>query len=274
MSVREVTAGELRYLRADLLAGTRHCFTTRLGGVSADSLASLNLGVHRGDDPACVLENYRRLGRAIGFTPEQTVFTRQMHTDCIRQVGKADRGLGLFGDMDAVCDGFITNEPGVALTVFTADCTPILLYDPVRRAICACHSGWRGTAMGIVKKAVAAMTAAYGTSPADVRAAIGPCIGRCCFETDRDVPDAMIAALGERACAPLLDDLGGGRYRVDLKAINREWLLRAGLPADQIETSPLCTACRQDLFWSHRRLGNARGSMAAVIMLPEKEFSL
>ena len=126
--------GTLEYLAADTLSGSVHCFSTRLGGVSEGALASLNLGTHRGDKPENVLENYRILGRAVGFSPEQTVFTRQEHTNIILRVGAADRGTGLFRPQETVCDGLITNEPGVALVCFSADCTPVLLFDPVSRA--------------------------------------------------------------------------------------------------------------------------------------------
>ena len=137
----------------------------------------------------------------------------------------------------------------------------------MHRAIAAIHSGWRGTALGIVQKTVEAMGCTFGTSPAHLRAAIGPCISQCCFETDYDVPSAMIRALGD-AGAQAVEQTGMGKYHVDLKALNRAWLLQAGLRDEAIDISPLCTSCRQDLFWSHRRVGNARGSMAAIIALP------
>lgn len=268
MSVQIRQDGTLTYLTADTLSGTIHCFSTRRGGVSTGVLESLNLGIHRGDAPENVEKNYEILGRAVGFTPAQTVFTRQVHTDHVLRVGRADCGCGLLRPQTQDCDGLITNEPGVALCCFSADCTPILLFDPVRRAVAAIHSGWRGTALGIAKTAVEAMTREFGTNPADLHAAIGPCISRCCFETDRDVPDAMRAALGADA-ADAITDHHTGKYHVDLKVINRRWLLRAGLPAAQIDTAAQCTACQPELFWSHRKTGAARGSLAGIIMLPE-----
>ena len=265
--IRDQKAGGLHYLVADTLLDVPHCFSTRLGGVSGGVYASLNLGLHRGDEAANVRENYRRLGQAVGFVPSQTVFTRQVHTDQVLRVGRDDWGTGLERDQAEDCDALITDEPGTALCCFSADCTPILLYDPVHRAIAAIHSGWRGTALGIVQKTVEAMGCAFGTSPAHLRAAIGPCISQCCFETDYDVPSAMIHALGD-AGAQAVEQTGMGKYHVDLKALNRAWLLQAGLRDEAIDISPLCTSCRQDLFWSHRRVGNARGSMAAIIALP------
>ena len=141
--------GTLEYLTADALCGSVHCFSTRLGGVSEGQLSSLNLGTHRGDKPENVRENYRILGKAVGFAPEETVFTRQEHTDLLLRVGRADCGTGLDREQTTVCDGILTDEPGVALVCFAADCTPVLLFDPVRQAIAAVHAGWRGTAQGI-----------------------------------------------------------------------------------------------------------------------------
>ena len=255
------------YLSSTLLDAVPHCFSTRHGGVSTGHLASLNLGIHRGDLRENVLENYRILGEAVGFRPEQTVFTHQTHTANVVRVGQGDRTHGLYSEVTEERDGLITNEPGVALTVFSADCTPILLYDPVRQAVGAVHAGWRGTAAGIVNHAVKAMAQEFGSRPGDLRAAIGPCIGQCCFETDRDVPDAMLAALGESARAAIHDD-ENGKYHVDLKQLNTIWLQNAGVT--QIDVCPACTACQPNRFWSHRRVGNARGSLAAIIMLKEE----
>ena len=258
-----VIMGNLEYSVADSLAGVSHGFSTRLGGVSTGHLASLNLGHHRGDDPEHVLENYRILGRAIGFTPEDTVFPMQRHTDLVRLVTEAQRGEGLFRETAQVCDGQITDRPGVALVAFSADCTPVLLYDPVRRAIGAVHAGWRGTAAGIAAKAVAAMTDAFGCRPEDIRAAIGPCIGKCCFETDADVPEAMVSALDEKARPAI--EARGEKFHVDLKSINALWLREAGVAA--IDISPDCTACDPARYWSHRRVGDRRGSLAGIIVL-------
>lgn len=268
------------YLTSDVFScSVVHCFSTRRGGVSAGHLSSLNLGVHRGDDWANVYENYRRLGAAVGFTPEQTVFTRQTHTDTVARVGAADRGVGLFREVEPERDGIYTDEPGVALVCFSADCTPILLHDPVRRAVAAIHAGWRGTALGIAARCLEAMTRDFGTDPADVQAAIGPCIGSCCFETDRNVPDAMIAALGpeaEQFIRPAARHKLGGetsnfaageKFFPDLKRLNALWLRRAGVKT--VDISRDCTHCQPDRFWSHRVTGQARGSMAAVIMLRE-----
>lgn len=266
MSFRVHREGELEYLTSDVLDGAAHCFSTRFGGVSEGALASLNLGTHRGDRPENVLENYARLGRAVGFAPEETVFTKQVHSAIVERVGRADCGRGLQREAEHGVDGLVTNEPGVALTIFSADCTPVLLFDPVARAIGAAHAGWRGTAAGIAARAVEAMQREFGCRPENIRAAVGPCIGPCCFETDADVPDAMRAALGSEAGQAIRP--AGAKFYVDLKRLNAIWLRRAGVTC--IDVSADCTACQPQRFWSHRRVGNARGSLAAIIRLREE----
>lgn len=260
--------GALEYLTAGALRvpGAVHAFSTRYGGVSTGALASLNLGTHRGDSAENVVENYRILGSAVGFRPEDTVFTKQLHTDIVLRVGRADRGTGLFREQQTVCDGIITDDPGVALVCFSADCTPILLYDPARGAVGAVHAGWRGTAQGIARKAVEAMTREFGCRPEDIRAAIGPCISRCCFETGPEVPEAMLSALGREAETAI--EARGEKFHVDLKALNRMHLQRAGVQA--IDISPDCTMCQPARFWSHRASNGVRGSLAAVIMRKEE----
>lgn len=256
--------GHLEYLTAEGI-DTPHCFTTRLGGVSTGHLASLNLGLSRGDDPQNVIENFRRLGDAIGFLPEEVVHSRQTHSDIVYTVTAKDRGAGLFGPTLPACDALITNEPHIALTVFTADCTPILFWDSVTGAVGAAHAGWRGTASAIAAKTVAAMTREYGSRPEDIHAAIGPNIGMCHFETDDDVPKAMLAAFGPAMQEFIRQD--GAKYHLDLKGINA-WILRqAGV--QHIDISTECTYCQCDRFWSHRVTQGKRGSQGAIIACRE-----
>lgn len=263
MGFHSAKIGTLEYSTADCLDGAVHCFSTRYGGVSTGYLSSLNLGVHRGDQYENVVKNYEILGNAVGFSPEQTVFTKQLHTDIIRVADESHRGEGLYRETTQVCDGQITDRAGVALVVFSADCTPVLLYDPVRKAIGAVHAGWRGTAQGIAARAVEAMVREYGCRPENIRAAIGPCIGKCCFETDWDVPKAMLDALGPAAFAAITKK--DRKYFVDNKACNALWLRRAGV--NVLDISPDCTMCDPDRYWSHRVTKGQRGSLAAVIML-------
>lgn len=267
MSFEVIRKGELEYLQSTLLqqAGVVHCFSTRYGGVSAGHLSALNLGIHRGDKPENVRENYRILSDAVGFLPQRLVFTKQVHSDIVVSVDGSYCGDGLEREVTQDRDGLVTDEAEVSLIAFSADCTPILLLDPVRRVIGAVHSGWRGTAAGIVSRAVEQMQRVYGCSSAHIRAAIGPCIGPCCFETHQDVPDAMLEQVGAEAAAAITPSHIPGKYHVDLKKINALWLQRRGVT--QIDICPDCTACQPERFWSHRRVGNARGSLAAIIMM-------
>ena len=259
--MKTIRKGELEYITAENLA-PRHCFTTRHGGVSEGYLASLNLGIHRGDDPENVVRNYEILGSSLGFDIHDLVFTRQTHTNIVRVVDQTNRGEGLFREVEPECDALVTATPGLALAAFTADCTPILLHDPVTGAVGAVHAGWRGTVADIAGNAVRAMCESFGAKPENIRAAIGPNIAACCFETDRDVPDAVRSALGEEAEAYITRT--GEKYHVDLKGVNAALLRRAGVRNVEISTD--CTACCPDRFWSHRRVGNDRGSLAAIIV--------
>lgn len=264
MAMEFVNNGKLSYLQAENIAAS-HCFTTRLGGVSTGHLASMNIGTHRGDEIENVRKNYEILADALGFDPEKLVLTHQTHTDTVLQVGKEQHGAGLTLPELPECDALITNEPGTALVIFSADCTPILFHDPVTGAVGAAHAGWRGTAAGIGAKTVEAMCNAYGCKAENIRAAIGPNIGQCCFETHADVPQAMVKSLGTEAEKYIRQT--GNKYYVNLKKMNALWLERAGVR--NVEISDSCTACNQDLFWSYRRVGDARGSQGAIIVCKE-----
>ncbi len=239
-----------------------HCFTTRLGGVSTGHLESLNLSMSQGDDPRKVAENYGRIGAVLGFVPEDVVMARQTHSDIVLQVGRQHRGAGLLTEPLPECDALITDEPGVALFVSTADCTPILLHDPVTGAVGAAHAGWRGTAAAIGAKTVEAMVRSFGCEPKNIRAAIGPNIGLCHFETDGDVPEAIRAAYGPEAEPYILPR--GEKFYLDLKAINALSLRRVGV--ESIELSEACTVCQCDRFWSHRVTRGKRGAQGAIIL--------
>ncbi len=269
MSFIEQTKNDVVFLQSQLLAGCgalAHGFSTRYGGVSQGIFSSLNLGHARGDDREKVLENYRRFCRAMGTDVEKLVFSNQVHKAEVRSCTMADAGKGLYRSRDYEADGLVTDVPGLPLVIFSADCIPMLLCDPVRRVAGACHCGWRGTALGIARNTVKAMQERYGCDPADIRAAIGPGISRCCFETHQDVPDAMLEALGQEV-EPAIEPLGKGKFRVDLKQINGIWLQKAGVPRDQIDITSECTCCQPDKYWTHRKTGQQRGSLAAMIQL-------
>lgn len=255
---------DLEYLASPLLA-VPHGFSTRLGGVSEGYLASLNLGCHRGDTDENLRENYRRFCAAIGADDQRVVMTNQVHGVEVRAVTKDDIKADLLAPTPFEADGLTTDVPGVTLIIFSADCIPVLLFDPVKGVAGACHAGWRGTAGAIAAVTAEAMVSRYGCQVEDIRAAIGPGIGKCCFETHADVPEAMEAALGELARPHMTR--AGEKWHVDLKAINRAVLMAAGVLEDHIDVSADCTCCQHERFWSHRYTGGVRGSQAAAIML-------
>ena len=259
----ELRHGSLTYMRAGAIEAV-HAFTTRFGGVSGGIYESLNLGEHRGDDNEKVRENYSRLMAAMGIADAVPVLSRQVHGSAARIV-TAEDAHELFSPVPYEADALVTAVPGIALFIFVADCVPILLHDPVKRVIAAVHAGWRSTVADIVGSAVSAMVS-IGSSPADIRAGIGPSIGRCCFETGPEVPEAVRGLLGTEA-EGFIDEKGGGKYLVDLKGINGRRLTELGLSERNISVSGECTYCLPDKYWSHRVTQGQRGSQAAVIML-------
>ena len=265
MSIITQKYGTLEYLTAEDIS-VPHCFTTRFGGVSTGHLGSLNIGLHRGDEPENIAKNHEILANALGYDVGKIVLSHQIHSDVVRVVTDKDC-LGLDHYEYPECDGLVTNTAGVALVVFTADCTPILLQDPTTGAVGAVHAGWRGTAMDIAGKAVQTMVDAFGCDPKNIHAAIGPNIGFCCFETDAEVPTAMVEAFGN----PVKEHIRpvGEKYYVNLKEINRYALQRAGVV--HIEVSTDCTACSHQRFWSHRVTRGLRGSQGAIIVCKERE---
>ena len=260
MSIQSYKIGKLEILTAEGIT-TPHCFTTRFGGVSTGALSSMNLAIKLDETDDNVVRNFEILGSALGFGIPDLVLTRQTHSDIVRIVTRDDCS-GPFHRNYPECDALVTNSPGVALTVFTADCTPLLFHDPVTGAVGAAHAGWRGTVSAIGPKTVEAMVRNFGCKAEDIRAAIGPNIGFCHFETDRDVPDALLAAFGDEV-QPFIRQ-AGEKYYADLKAINAMILRRAGIR--HVEISDDCTMCSPDRFWSHRVTRGIRGSQGAVIV--------
>ena len=263
MSIQSITLGKLEILTAEGIRAP-HCFTTRLGGVSTGVMAGLNIAMKLDETEENVTKNFEILGNALGFEISDLVLTRQTHTDIVRVVSRKDH-LGYFHRDYPECDGLVTCDKGVALMIFTADCTPILYHDPVTGAVGAAHAGWRGTAAGIAAKTVNAMADTFGCKPENIHAAIGPNIAQCCFETDGDVPQAMLAAYGEEI-RPYITQRGE-KFYLDLKKINALSLRHVGV--EQIELSDACTVCQCDRFWSHRYTRGQRGSQGAIIVCEE-----
>ena len=246
----------------------RHGFSTRLGGVSRGDCATMNFALNRGDEPANVRENYRRMAAAMGFRPERMVLSKQTHTTNIRRVTEEDAGKGYDRERDYQdIDGLMTDVPGLVLVTSYADCVPLLFLDPVRRVIAASHSGWRGTAQRMGRHTVEAMRDAYGCRPEDLLAGIGPSICQECYEVSEDVAQVFAAEFGtdEAVLRPRPEQ--PGKYLLNLQEANRRILMEAGVPEENIAVTDICTCCNKELLFSHRGSQGRRGNMAAFLSL-------
>ena len=233
-----------------------HLFSTRLGGVSEGEFSSMNLGLTRGDNRDNVIKNYEIICNILRVDINSIVLPAQTHTANVRVVTGTDRGRGIFRAGFSDIDALVTDDPDVTLVCFTADCVPILMFDPEKRVVASVHAGWRGTAAKICASTVDAMRENFGCNPADIIVAIGPSIGQCCYETDRDVADNFADSVKQKY---------GNKYKIDLKSANAEVLRSCGV--NNIDISEDCTYCGHDMFFSHRYTGGKRGSLAAFISL-------
>ena len=257
----------LTYHSLSELKMIRHAFSTRLGGVSEGEFTSMNLAFNRGDDPANVTENYKRICRSAGFDYESLTASAQDHHTFVRAVTVENRGTGIYKprDLESV-DALITNETGVTLVTYYADCTPLFFVDPVGRAIGLAHAGWRGTVGRIGEKVVRRMGECYGTKPENIVAAVGPAISVCCYEVDEPCA-AHFLALTDLETDRFVFPKEGGKFMLDLLEANRQILTAAGVRAENITVSDLCTNCSSELLWSHRATKGKRGTMSAFMCL-------
>lgn len=245
-----------------------HAFSTRLGGVSEGKFSTMNFSFSRGDHPEHVLENYRRMARALEVDETRMVVSHQTHTTHVRVVTEADAGKGVIRERDYQnIDGLVTNVPGLTLVTFYADCVPLYLVDPVQKAVGLSHSGWRGTVHRMGQETLDVMRKEYGTNPEDVVAAVGPSICQECFEVGGEVAEEFADAFAGRYHDALFYRKENGKYQLDLWLANRIVLEEAGVPADQIHVTDICTRCNPRLLFSHRKFGEQRGNLAAFLGL-------
>lgn len=259
----------LSFSSYEALPYIRHMFTTREGGVSKDIYESLNLSFTRGDDETAVLENYRRVAQALGTSIDHIVTSDQTHTTNVRPVGKEDLGKGITRPRDYKdVDGMITDQPGVLLATFYADCVPLYFVDPVHKAIGLSHSGWRGTVGRMGQATVEAMERSFGSQPKDLLCAIGPSICQDCYEVSRDVAEAFIFAFPTHE-KEILQAGALGKYQLDLWKANEIVLTEAGVLKEHIDLAGLCTCCNSSILFSHRASKRKRGNLGAFLMLTE-----
>lgn len=233
-----------------------HGFTGRQGGVSKGEYESLSLSPRRGDDIECVRKNEEILCNALGFDHKKLTSTSQEHTDNIKIIEKEHVGYGITTLWSDGVDGIITQLKNVPLICYSADCVPILFYASDIEAIAAVHSGWRGTNKKIAQKTVETLKD-MGANPDNIYAAIGPCIGICCYEVSEDVAKKF-----ERV---YYKEKTGGKYMLDLGKINFDMINNCGVPEKNVSLSGICTKCRNDLFFSHRGQGGKSGTLGGII---------
>ncbi len=253
---------DLTYFRFSTLPGNgrlSHAVFSRRGGVSEGAFASLNLSMSVPDERDRVYANRRQVYGLFGRDTDTVVHAHLVHGRTVARVTSADNGAWV-----EHVDALITDEPGCVLTMNFADCAPVVVYDPVRGAVGLGHAGWRGTVSGVAGAVVAALSAEFGSDPADLVATVGPCIGPCCYEVGDEVTTAVRASFEDPE--GLLPPVGE-RHHFDLPEANRRQLATAGVAPDRIELSELCTACRTDLFFSHRAEKGRTGRFGVVVGL-------
>lgn len=247
----------------------RHLFSTRTGGVSEGIFSTMNLSFTRGDNPESVLENFRRIAGVLGCEVEDFVCSDQTHTTNVRVTGRADAGKGVIKEKDYTdVDGLITNEPGVVLATFYADCVPLYFVDPVKKAIGLSHSGWQGTVNKMGLNTVRKMEEAYGTNPADLVAAIGPSICMSCYEVGSEVAEEFLKAFPKKAeQKEILQEKGNGKYLLNLWKANYFIMREAGIKEENISVTDICTCCNGEELFSHRQSQGKRGNLGAFLGL-------
>lgn len=246
----------------------KHGFSTRLGGVSEGCLSTMNLSFSRGDREEAVRENFSRMARAIGVKDDSFVFSHQTHTTNVRVVTKDDCGKGLNRPLDYEnVDGLITNESGVCLTTFYADCVPLFFLDPKKKVIGLSHSGWRGTVNKIGKITVDKMCEIYGCEPKNILVAIGPSICQNCYEVSEDVICIFKEKFDSEYWCDLFYKKENGKYHLNLWRANEILLDEAGIQREHIVTTNVCTCCNHKLLFSHRASEGKRGNLAAFLSL-------
>lgn len=244
--------------------------STRLGGVSEGYLASLNLSYSRGDQPAAVAENFRRLATALDVSADRLVLAEQSHGIHVQAVGIEDGGSGVTGVYKlADTDGLVTDQPGVILCVSVADCVPIYCYDPKRRVVGIAHAGWRGSVHGIADQLVKVMQEHFGCQPKDLQAAIGPSISAAAYEVDEAVLGVLRLNCGHIDYRSTLSEVDGkGRHaRLNLWELNRLRLIAVGLAEHNVTVGGVCTFANARFLFSHRASAGRRGNQLGFIGL-------
>lgn len=246
--------------RCDFLT---HAFCTRHGGISEGDYDSLNISFREGDEEGRVLQNWNRLSRAFAIPIDQFLTLNQVHGDDIFVIRSVGDYMPAEGTLNF--DAMVTTRRNLAICIKTADCVPVFIVDRAKKIIAAVHAGWKSTALQITAKVVRLLYNQYGSSPADLLAAIGPSIGLCCFELDSGSAESFFGHKDNEAF--LFPGARPNKWMVDLAEANRRQLMNCGVSESNIDVSGLCTSCRQDLFFSHRGSGGITGRQVSFMMI-------
>lgn len=242
--------------------------TTRKSGLSEGVFSSLNTGYQDEDPSENVLGNRKLLADSFNISFDSLVFARQTHGNNIKIINNTDKGKGLYSKENAVpdTDGFIVTEPGICPVIMTADCVPVIIFDPVSNVAGVFHAGWRGSLKLIARKGLVQLKKLYGTNPADVLISIGPSIGPCCYEVGSDVTEEVKKVFPDNV-NDLLHDKGKIKPHFDLWMANKLQLLQEGVREENIIICNTCTYHHPELFYSSRFTGGKTGRMCAGVFL-------
>lgn len=238
-------------------------FTTRHEGVSRPPYNSLNLGTNTNDQDYNVEGNRNLLVRAFDTSPDKLVTVQQVHGSDILVIDEQNDDVSHFLGIES--DAIITNQHGIMIGVCVADCAPILLYDHEKKVVAAVHAGWQGTANKLVAKTVKAMESLFDCKPENLQAAIGPCIGQCCYEVDTPVKKAFEESGFDWDC--YAKQVEGLHWKLDLNVANRDLMIHNRVPEANIQCADMCVCCQRELFFSYRRDEGETGRQMGFIML-------
>ncbi|MDA3946400.1 MAG: peptidoglycan editing factor PgeF [Helicobacteraceae bacterium] len=235
-----------------------HTFTTRHGGVSTAPFDSNNLAFHVGDDADVVRQNHALLAKQLDYDLERLVHMRQIHSDIVVIVDPEVHNF----DNPPECDALVTDKPGIPLMVMTADCTPVLLFDPIQNVIAVAHAGRAGAVKGIVPKTIEKMCSDFGSSIEDINVVLGPSIHGCCYEVGKQIAQAVFEdGFGFAVIAR------EGSYYLEVNAIIKKQLEDLGIKKEKLEDINICNACENQDFFSYRADKQKTGRIAGVLML-------
>jgi YfiH family protein len=258
----------IRFKNLDRIPNLAHFITTRSGGVSLPPYNSLNLGLHTADNPEHVMTNRSLLAAGTGIPEGNFLYASQVHSGDVKIIDSAAIESGVL-TYNPRTDATITALPGICLIVMVADCVPVLLFDPVKRVSAVIHAGWRGTVQFITSNTIHAMVEHFGCDPSGILAGIGPSIGPCCYEVGEEVRQFIGQNFGTIE-GYFISDTCTSKPHFDLWYANRRQLTDNGVKPENIETSGLCTKCKQNIFFSSRASGGITGRFAAGISMIER----